>query len=598
MTAQGVAQAADTARRAISGTGFEDVAAQYIRQSKGKADKSEASPETQRDKTREAAQSRGYRLPYKPYEDIGISGWDPTAERPAYDRMMRDAAAGRFRYLFVHYLTRLTRLEPQDALPGILQLWSYGVTIVSVNEGEFRPNDFASLITVIARLEGGYRESANKSIAVHGAKQKARNLGGFVGGQPPYGFTTRKEIRYTEDGNPVAVQALIPREESDGTTPSEAEVIRIAIRRILDGMDKPNGKGNQHDASMTSIADHLTALGIPTRGTSKRARQWWDATSLKRMLADPRIAGYDAEPVYGNADPNNPRKLGKPTGYTYTRDAETGAPLMLEGGGIITPEEFHRAQTWIASRDRGRSAERGESLFSGSKLLDCECSFRMVRFSAKGRPHESYRCPRPKEANEGRTHDGGNTINRAALEDLIPRMVYARIQTAEDDPETLEILAEAARRYGRRTESPVTTGERETLVIERAHVVGALETAYDRENDPEYANPVGRRRWSENVRNLAERLATIDKGLSAIAEAETPRLPLEQWLPEDTDADPVGEGSWWHGASLDDRREFLRLFIDRIVVAKLDKHPGRPKDGIDIRPRVRVEWAKPAQEDA
>jgi DNA invertase Pin-like site-specific DNA recombinase len=598
MTSQGVVSATAVAASAVHGTGLDvrDVAVQYIRQSKGKTDKSEASPETQRDETRAKAADRGWALPFKPYEDLGRSGWNPNAERPGFDRMMRDAAAGKFSKIIIHYLTRFTRREPQEALPVVLQLWSYGITIVSVNEGEFPPNDLASLLSVIVRLEGGYRESANKSIAVHGAKKRAREAGGFVGGHPPYGFTTRKELR-----GKISIQVLVPIPAStvDGEM-SESDVLRFAVRQIVDNMDKPIGKGNQHDASLTGICTELTERAVSTRSgmrdPSKKKRKWWDATSLKRWLQDPRIAGYDAEPIYADRDPDNPSKLGKPTGYRYNRDPETGVPLMLGFEPIVSVEDWHKVQAWLSSRDRGRAAERGESLFSGSKMLFCECGFKKVRFASEGR--KSYRCPRPKGNDDGRTHDGGNTINMPALDDYVARCVYGRILAAEEDPETGDIMAEASRRFARRTENVTTAGERSSLVIERVHVRAALEEAYDREDEPEYKNPVGRRRWQERVVQYAGQLEAIETRLAALAAAETPALPLRQWLPDDPDTDPIGPGSWWHQADLDDRRDFLRLFLNRVTVHKA-KHPGRPKV-LDVSPRVTLTWAtasEPGQED-
>jgi hypothetical protein len=213
----------------------------------------------------------------------------------------------------------------------------------------------------------------------------------------------------------------------------------------------------------------------------------------------------------------------------------------------------------------------------------------MVAFAPSGDNRRSYRCPRLKSDDAGRTHVGGNTISMRALDEYAARRIYARISTADGDEESLSMLLEATRRYAKRTESPVTAGERQAAEMDQRTITEALESLYDREKDPEFANPIGKRRWSEQVISLADRLSAVERQLRDITEAETPRLPIEQWMPEDPDVDPVGPGSWWHSASMPDRRDFTSLFLSRLTVRKLEKHPGRPRV-LDVRDRVKAEF--------
>jgi DNA invertase Pin-like site-specific DNA recombinase len=534
------------------------VAARYVRQSSGNADGSEASPQDQRDETASEAARRDLELAPGTYEDIGRSGWDPAAVRHGFNKLLNDAAARKFDTIIVHYLSRFTRLTPQDALPTILQLWSFGITIISVTEGEFKPNDFVSLITVIVRMEGNNRESSNKSAAVAGAKRKAKEAGGYIGGRSPYGMTTSKEMR----GN-IAVQVL-------KCEPGETRVVRaVALAALYDP-----------DATLGGIAEYLMRRRVP--GRQREARQW-DATSLRRILEDPRLAGYDADPII---EPGNRHA----SGYAYNRDTETGAPLMLSCAPHtpLSPEEWHAVQQWLSGRSRGRTALPGESLLSGQEILHCECGFRMVRFAAR----HAYRCPRPKGHDVGRTHSGGNTISMVALDDYLARRIFALIATAEGDADTLTILAEATLRYGRRQESPVAAGERAAAELDQQHLTAALTELYGREEEPEYKNPIGRRVWSERVVSYAERLSAVEARLRDMTSPTRVVLPIFEWLPEDPDADPIGPGSWWHAASLDDRRDFVTLFVTRVTVSKLEQRPGRPKI-LDVSGRVRVEFVRP-----
>jgi Site-specific recombinases, DNA invertase Pin homologs len=538
------------------------VAGRYIRQSSGKADGSEASPQDQRDQTAEEAERRELALYGTAYEDIGRSGWDPSAVREGFNRLLKDAAARKFDHIIVHYLSRFTRLTPQDALPTILQLWSYGITIVSVTEGVFQPNDFVSLITVIVRMEGNNRESSNKSAAVAGAKRKAREAGGYVGGRSPYGLTTRKEMR----GN-IAVQLLTPE-------PEEAKVLRAAA---LAALYSPG-------ATLTDLASELTIRGIPGRQNEHRM---WDATTVRRYLEDPRIAGYDAEPILIT---DSGERVRHPLGFTYNRDPATGAPLLLDFEAPLSPEEWHGVQDWLKGRTRGRTAVPGESLFSGAKLLFCECGYPMSRFAPVSTGVRSYRCPRAKLDHTGRTHTGGNTISLPAVDDYVARRIFALISAAEGDEEALTVLAEATLRYGRRVESPVRAGEREAAESDQRHLTDALTELYGREEAPEYANPIGRRHWSERVLSYAGQLRAVEARLAVLTEAEIVRLPIQQWFPEDPDLDPIGPGSWWHSADTEARREFVSLFVSRITVSKSASLPGRPRI-LDVSKRVRVEFA-------
>src|SRR5258707_2385037 len=108
----------------------------YVRQSRARENKSEASPATQRDANRTRAGQMGA-VWADSYEDIGISAFS-GAERPAFDRLISDCHAGRVNVIIVYYISRLSRADPLDAIPVVTDLLNRGVTIISVTEGEFR----------------------------------------------------------------------------------------------------------------------------------------------------------------------------------------------------------------------------------------------------------------------------------------------------------------------------------------------------------------------------------------------------------------------------------------------------------------------------
>ncbi|MFI6471296.1 recombinase family protein [Streptomyces sp. NPDC050516] len=66
----------------------------YARQSKARPGSSEASPEAQLAAGAALAASRGWEVVHT-FKDVGRSGWDPNAVRPAFEDLMSDALTPR-----------------------------------------------------------------------------------------------------------------------------------------------------------------------------------------------------------------------------------------------------------------------------------------------------------------------------------------------------------------------------------------------------------------------------------------------------------------------------------------------------------------------
>jgi DNA invertase Pin-like site-specific DNA recombinase len=558
--------------------GAADVAAIYVRQSRKKADGSEASPAVQVEESEKKAIALDLRsLPV--YSDVGISGYDPNAERPAFERMLKDAAAGKFSKIIVYYMSRFSRQEPLEVLAVVRELWSYGITIISVTEGEFRPDDFGSLIHLLARLEGNHKESKLKSINVKKTKQKARNLGGYMGGPPPYGFHTRKVLK---DG--VAIQELVPDWKV------QAPIVRDLVAYMLEHRNDPADKFGKHPASILGACEWLNAH---PQAKPRRGETWKDA-SVTRLLIDPRLAGFAADYVYENAADEERRR--KTRAYVIQRDDD--GHEIIGNEAIVTPADWYTLQEHLRSRANKGRASNGESLFGGSGLVDCECGKLFTFFWARKTDVKNYRCPRTRVDDVGRTHDGGNSISALHLEDWVARRIFALITTSAGDEETQEILLEATRRYGRRVEAPQTAGERTELVRARAADTQALNDLYDREEAGDYDDPIGRKRFRDRKDKILTRIKAAESRLAELDTIETPALPIEQWLPEDADADPIGPGSWWHGASLDQRRDMVALFVERITVHKAASKGGNYNGVVfNAGSRAEITWARPHDDE-
>ncbi|MFJ6658509.1 recombinase family protein [Streptomyces sp. NPDC091377] len=570
----------------------------YIRQSQERQDKSEGSPRAQREACRAEATKRGYDY-VGDYEDKDLSGYKVGVIRPEFERLLSDARTGRLDVIVVHYVSRFSRQSPEDAIPVVMELHRLGVTIVSVNEGDFPPGDTMKLIMLIMRLDAAHQESANKSKHIKGTKKILRDAGSWVGGLPPYGYAT-EEVR--QGG--LTIRKLVIVED-------EAEVIREVVRTILENKDRPAKAGRRNPGSLAGICADLNARGVPTK-TARLNGKWrgavtvstpgrskppqWEVTTLKRILQDPRMIGHAVEPVYEHKETKDGAIRTQITGYRTIRNPETQEP-MISHDAILEPADWHAVQAWLMTRGRGQGLNRGTSLLSGLALLFCECGFTM---SSNGNQSAtaSYRCSRPKgAATEG--HTGGNSIKREHIEDHVARAVLAKVSSAdEDDPEAVALIEEATRRFAATIASPELVTERAEVVMRKKDREAALNELYDDLENDVYSGPVGRTRFKEKKAELEREIQALESRIEDLSRVETPDLPIEQWVGGDEpDGDPIGSGSWWHSAEQPDKRSFLRLFVDRVVVEKSEGRGNRWEE-YDASKRVTIEWArKPASPD-
>ncbi|MGW4072611.1 recombinase family protein [Streptomyces asiaticus] len=563
------------------------VAAGYTRQSKAKADKSEASPQTQDDATERKARERGCSFKGH-YRDIGVSGYDPNAKRKAFERLLDDCRAGLVHEIIVFNVTRFSRREPRDAIPVVLELFDLGVTITSVSEGSFSPgpDNTMELIMLIMRLDAAYQDSRNRSQAIAGTKKKAKEFGGWTGGALPYGMESYAESVTREvDGKPVTVtiRRLRPASVREDGTDQAGEVAKM-FARIFEFKDKPwTGKKNAHPASVGAIVAWLNSRNVLTQKGGP-----WRERTVKRLLTDPRLAGMAAEPVYSrDKDGNQTRNV---TGYRILRD-ESEEPIII-GEALIPQRRFFEAQDWLAGRGRGnRGGTPSKYLLTAMERFYCECGRPMTGSG------DVYKCSRPAGVVEEGTHEGGSTIQRADVDYYVASRIMAVITNADaDDPETLDILTEATVRLARRNESPEIRSERAALLGERSDIVRSIEQLYSDLRMGIYDGQIGRQQFLADKSSLEGRLRAVDARIVVVGDSDLPPLPIEEWA-DSEDGNPLGPDSWWARADVEDRRMLVELFVDRVTVAKAKERGGTDRT-CRVEDRVTVVMASsPADAD-
>ncbi|WP_406254769.1 recombinase family protein [Streptomyces chartreusis] len=569
-------------------------AASYVRQSAARGNKSEASPASQR----AANKARFEQLPGNAvwcghYEDIGISAFNGKT-RPQFERLLNDCRAGRVNMVIVYYVSRLSRMEPLDAIPIVTEMLNLGVVLVSVTEGEFRKGNLMDLIHLIMRLDAAHQESKNKSTAVRDAAKTARELGGYVGGKAPYGRKLKEDIRTNHEGKPVAVQVL-------DTDEDEAKVIKDVWATIKRHKHVPTVAvtGRAAPGSIGNIVAQLNRDGIPTQGASrgkKTKNGQWHIGTLMRILRHPHVAGFQTEPMY-EPQKNNPDKL-RVVGHKIVRD-DKGNPVRM-WKPILDPADWHELQAWLDKRPQRKWESRVSTLLSSQEILECECLRPMGGGNSKKPRGGSYSCSRQRGVQpKNGEHEGGVSISQASLDDYVARRIFAVIQTAEENPESLEIIRAATELYGMKQEAPERAQERATLLTERSDAVRALETLYDMQASY-MGNEIGRTRFAKEVATQEARMAGAEQRIAELAALDSPVLPIGEWLNlEDPLADPLGPGSWWHGASLAERRAFVACFIKKIVIRKaLPQEKSRGKNArSEVRSRTTIHWVTSPTDD-
>jgi DNA invertase Pin-like site-specific DNA recombinase len=189
------------------------------------------------------------------FREEGVSGTLPVSERPALMDALELLTACRADALLVPNLDRLAReLHVQEAALGLL--WDAGKSVHTVEDGEVRQDDPDDPMRKAMRKMRGVLAELDKDTVVmrlRKGKQAKKKMGGFTGGQVPYGYRA-------EGGRLVS--------EAD-----EQGVITKIHEMHEEGM------------SLRGIVAELHAQEIATRSGGE-----WHPTQLARILERPASA--------------------------------------------------------------------------------------------------------------------------------------------------------------------------------------------------------------------------------------------------------------------------------------------------------------------
>ena len=206
------------------------------------------------------------------YLDNDISAADTgkgVKDRPEYNRMMADVAAGKVDRIMVDKFDRLFRnpTQQEDFMKayrnaGHSEVWTEsGVVDIKKSQGRL-------VVRILGAVNAAFVEDIQEKIL-----EKHRELaddGYFHGGSAPFGY---RAVQTSPDARHKNTVLEI--------VPAEAALIREAAERILSG------------ATLAEVCRDWNKRGLRARGRAGRGRKHltsaglWSSTSLRRALTNP-----------------------------------------------------------------------------------------------------------------------------------------------------------------------------------------------------------------------------------------------------------------------------------------------------------------------
>jgi DNA invertase Pin-like site-specific DNA recombinase len=202
----------------------------YIRMS---TDKQEDSPARQRGEIERMAAKGGYVILCW-YEDHGLTGTE-SLNRPEFQRLLKDAAAGKFRAVLMYEQSRFSREDALDAMMHWRLFRDAGVKLVTCQRGEIRFDDLAGLITAIV----GQHEARGESIrlaqrSLSGRSMRARQGVHYRAGPVRLRPGDLRRLRRTdsarrlERGVPQATGLEVPDRADGGPAGHRGDPVRLS----------------------------------------------------------------------------------------------------------------------------------------------------------------------------------------------------------------------------------------------------------------------------------------------------------------------------------------------------------------------------------
>ena len=454
-------------------------AAGYIRMSTAKQ---EDSPERQRREINALAKREGYRI-VEWYADEGLTG-TKSKNRPKFQELLVDAAAGKFGAVLIHEHSRFSREDVFDAMAHFKLLKDCGVKLVTSSRGEIRFDDLGGMIMTIVDQHGARSEAIK--LAERGLSGKlAKADRGDRFGRAPFGYD--REILNSKG---EVIHRVHFQERFQAPPKSNSRLVPSADDAAVSGVSFAF-EALTRGESLVSIATELNQRGLRTCNGNPFIPQ-----QVKRLIENPVYAGVFR------------------FGHTPTGEFARSEELILKEQnhpGIVSMGLFNCAQEMLKTICFTRASTKpGRYMLAG--LVQCDhCGSKTCGFSATGdgKHRTWYRCSR---VNNGVTNcDRKPLVSAPRLEGFILRTVAERVLT----PENCERIIAVARQGQSRVEpgiEPTQIAELERRIA-RAEENMAIALADCPENYEAIARQI--KAWRDDLKRLkGKQTRVVEKKLT------------------------------------------------------------------------------------
>jgi DNA invertase Pin-like site-specific DNA recombinase len=520
----------------------------YLRISKAK-DGTTLSVDNQLPPCQELARRKfeGWQIDLRPYDEGGtlyidndITGTG-TRVRPAFEQLLQDARDGKIQAIVAWDVDRLSR-DPDTDNARIIELAErYGVQLATVT-GEYNLSTSSGRLHfrikgAIARSEVEHRSERTKL-----ALDQLAAAGKWLGGKRPFGYVIvgtkrhgkREDCTGTDDDRCRLFDCHLEEH------PTEAEEIRAAARRVIEGAGGEHLPGKSFSGSITPIAQRWMSLGL--RGMTM-------TTHVRTILTHPRLAGLQRAQLKDEAGNLLFDEDGKPI---------TGL-VKATWPAIITRAEHEQLVSILQAPRNSTERQPRKYLLSGwaHHAEPCpRCDGRPCGAKLHTRPNRHNR--RQYICDPARGGCGHLWTTAQPIEDE----VRDRVLWALSDP---EMRAAFERYHARRLSAAAAAELRDRLAADKAKLA-QLELLAE---DLGQAAVDVRAKIEHRIRTAKARLQA---GVQSDALAHLPK-------------DEAGLRAHWDAADLHQRRGVLALVLRRVNLIA----PGRGHRVFDPD-RVKCDW--------
>jgi len=350
------------------------------------SDKQDASPQQQRDEVAKLADRDGFHLVGE-YFDDAVSG-DRTDKRHGFQRMIRDAAGGKFQAVLCWDQDRFGRFDSVEAGFYIHPLRQAGVKLVTVAQGTVDWSSFAGRLIYNVQQEGKHAYLVDLSRNTLRGRIAAARRGEWLS-PPPLGY--RVENKRLVLGDPQAV----------------ALVVRL-FRMYVSGH------------SLRAIAMEMNAEGIKTaRG------KLWDGDRVKDVLTN---VAYIGRYAWGDRQSGKYHTFRNGEVSTDTRHGRNGDAFVFENWhpAVIDRVTFDAVQRRLVERQKTTTPHRDGGAFLLTGMCECgKCHGPMYGIQSGGGIR--YRC----HSGTTKGNCNRNSANQAELLDAVLRAIERHFQDAD-----------------------------------------------------------------------------------------------------------------------------------------------------------------------